>query len=322
MNKVVAVLALTALVAGCKSSSSYTQTADLSNLRCFAYWDDKSISSLEVSYIRDLSKSGNLPCTIMLGDLYEKGRGVPQDISKAKALYQSVADKDPGAYGQLGRMAEEGIGGPVNDFDARQYYQRAVSKPEQRRSEAKLAKYMEEGRGGPQDLQGALTHYFNATQYLGDASWQGIERLRGKGLALTIEQQQRYNKIFVGSVQSGLRKRVEVIEKSLENNVNSTSASKSVQVQLEYTPAPWHRWFRYDKARAISPLIRESCKPLATIAFPATRSCHQARRAIRRSRLSGRTVRARCRGSTRAETSKPPPCQNHFQACHSRTNSG
>ena len=236
MNKVVAVLVLTALVAGCKSSSSYTQTADLSNLRCFAYWDDKSISSLEVSYIRDMSKSGNLPCTIMLGDLYEKGRGVPQDISKAKALYQSVADKDPGAYGQLGRMAEEGIGGPVNDFDARQFYQRAVSKPEQHRSEAKLAKYMEEGRGGPQDLQGALTHYFNATRYLGDTSWQGIERLRGKGLTLTIEQQQRYNKIFVASVQSGLRKRVEVIEKSLESNVSSTSASKPVQVQLEYTP--------------------------------------------------------------------------------------
>ncbi|RBC01604.1 sel1 repeat family protein [Pseudomonas sp. MWU12-2115] len=236
MNKVVALLALTALIAGCKTNSAYTQVADFPALRCFAYWDDKAITSLEVSYIRDLSQSGNLPCTIMLGDLYEKGRGVPQDISKAKALYQAVADKDASAYGQLGRMAEEGIGGPVNDTDARQFYQLAVSKPEQQRSEAKLAKYMEDGRGGPQDLQGALTHYFNATQYLGDDAWQGIERLRAKGLPLTIEQQQRYNNLFVSSVQSGLKKRITAIEKSLENNVNPTSASKPVQVQLEYTP--------------------------------------------------------------------------------------
>ncbi|WP_422776744.1 sel1 repeat family protein [Pseudomonas mediterranea] len=236
MSKVVALLTLTAFVAGCKTSNYSNQTVDSPELRCFAYWDDKAITSLEVRYIRDMSQSGNMPCTIMLGGLYEKGRGVPQDFSKAKALYQSIADKDAGAYGQLGRMAEEGIGGPVNDTDARQFYQRAVSKPEQRRSEARLAKYMEEGRGGPQDLQGALTHYFNATQYLGDDSWQGIERLRAKGLSLTIEQQQRYNSIFVGSVQSRLKKRITVVEKSLENNVNSTSASKPVQVQLEYIP--------------------------------------------------------------------------------------
>ncbi|EJM13849.1 Sel1 repeat protein [Pseudomonas sp. GM18] len=237
MNKAVALLSLTALIAGCQPIIPFNNTADqYPILRCVAYFDQQSISRQQVDYISYLSERGDKGCTMILGKMYERGHGVAQDIPKAKALYQSVADMEPAAYASLARMAEQGVGGPPNLVEARQFYQRAVTKPGNARNEAKLAEYMENGKGGPQDFQGALELYLNAAGLVGDASWQGMERMRTKGLTLTIQQQQHYNKIFVNSVEYGVRKKIEAIKKTLAKENMSVPASKLVRVQLEYTP--------------------------------------------------------------------------------------
>ncbi|MCE6978230.1 sel1 repeat family protein [Pseudomonas frederiksbergensis] len=238
MNKAVALLALTALIAGCQPIIPFNDPAAQypPGLRCFAYWGQKPIGSLEIDYIRDLSKRGDKACTMILGHMYQGGQGVAQDIPQAKALYQSVADVDPAAYAQLGRMAEKGIGGPPNLVEARQFYQRAVTKSGNIEVEAKLAEFMEYGKGGPQDFQGALAHYLNAAGIVGSASWKGMERMRAKGLPLTIEQQQNYNNIFINSVQHDIRKKIKAIQKTLAKENMSVPASKLVRVQLEFTP--------------------------------------------------------------------------------------
>lgn len=109
------------ILSGCQSTGSSIETDPFPNLHCLIYGVQSSISRAQIEYIREHSESGNLPCKLTLGDLYERGHGVPQEIPKAKALYQSVADVDKSAYYQLGRMEEEGIGGPPNYEKARQF---------------------------------------------------------------------------------------------------------------------------------------------------------------------------------------------------------
>jgi hypothetical protein len=237
MNKAVALLVLTTLIAGCQSFNAYDSQAnrDAPGLACVIYGGQEPIDAQEINSIRYLSTLGDSTCTMILGKLYESGRGLPQDIAKAKALYLSVAGKDPFAYARLGRMAEEGVGGPPNLVEARQFYQRAVTMPLNGDVEAKLAGFMEEGIGGPQDFEGALTHYLNAPGFVGDASWQGMERMRAKGLTLTSEQQQRYNDRFIDTVQYGFRKKIEAIQKVLAKENTPIPAGKQVRLQLEYT---------------------------------------------------------------------------------------
>ena len=48
---------------------------------------------------------------IMLAGKYERGRGVPQDLEKAVALYRQAADKKmPAAFYHLGVMTADGRG--------------------------------------------------------------------------------------------------------------------------------------------------------------------------------------------------------------------
>ncbi|MBV4476974.1 tetratricopeptide repeat protein [Pseudomonas botevensis] len=236
MNKVVAVLSLTALIAGCKPFGGPNPIAvEYPIFHCFPYLERTSLSELELDDLRYYARRDN-GCKMVLGKIYEFGRAVPQDIPRAKDIYLSVAEDDPQAYGRLGVMAEEGIGGPVDLVAARDFYQRAVAKPGNTDIELKLAQYMEEGKGGPQDLQGALTHYFNASTAGGETSWKGLERLRDKGVVMTIEQQQRYNNVFVSRVKVGLRLKMKGIEKAFEKVITPATAGKTIQVQLEYSP--------------------------------------------------------------------------------------
>lgn len=236
MNKVVASLALFVLLAGCQPMpSKEALTSPVPGYLCMTYFDYAYISPEQVTDIVYLSKSDNA-CKMVLGKMYERGHGVPQDIAKAKDLYQTVARVSPIAYSRLGVLAEEGIGGPVDLVAARDFYQRATKDPSTPDIELKLAGLMENGKGGPQDLQGALKHYFNASKTGSTEAWKGLERLRSKGVVMTTEEQQAYNNLFVGLVQRGLRKHMEATEKTLEKVTTPTQPGKPVQVQLEYTP--------------------------------------------------------------------------------------
>lgn len=224
------------ILSGCQSIGSSTQDDPLASFRCFHFRDQSPITREQFEYIRERSENGDLLCRIVLGDLYERGHGVPQDVPKAKALYQSVADVEVSANYQLGRMEEEGIGGPPNYVKARQFYQRAATKPGNTRSEKQLAGLMEDGKGGPQDLEGALALYFNAIKYSGDDAWKGVQRLRAKGLALNAEQEKRYNEIWVSSVRGRLSKKITDAQIKMSKELKPAPAIKPVKLQLEYVP--------------------------------------------------------------------------------------
>jgi hypothetical protein len=236
MYKAVAVLAFAAFICGCHSIGSSNPLGDMYPiLRCVSLYDKDDITSDQVDTIRYLAKQENC-CTMILGKLYERGHGVPQDYQQAKAIYQAAASVNPAAYSRLGTMAAEGIGGPVDLVAARDFYLRATAHPGNTEIELKVAAYLENGIGGAQDLPGALEHYFNAGKAGGSESWKGVERLRAKGVAMTIEQQQRYNNLFVAMVRSDLETYIETAEKTLEKVTTATQPGKPVQVQLAYIP--------------------------------------------------------------------------------------
>lgn len=230
MNKVVALLALTALVAGCKSRNHLSLAdEEFPTFRCANYFKQEQMTEKQVADIRYLSRQ-NANCKVILGEMYEQGHGVPQDIEKAKDIYESVARRAPNVYSRLGDMAEKGIGGPVDPVAARDFYQRSIATPGNTEMELKVAEYLENGKGGPQDLQGALKLYLKAD------SWDNLQRLRTKGVAMTLEQQLQFNKIYVSRVQYSVRKKIDAIEKNLAKEKLSTPERKPVHLELTYTP--------------------------------------------------------------------------------------
>ncbi len=238
MRKVVALLAVSTLVAACKPFGGPTGNpiADAYPIfRCAAYLDTPSLNQWQLAEIRSLSRRDN-GCKLILGRMYEEGRGVPQDIPQAKTIYESLAKEDPRAYNRLGAIAEKGLGGPVDLVAARDFYQRAVSRPDNTYIEAKLARFMEDGTGGPQDLPGAMKYYLSSAEEVGSDSWQGVERLRAKGVPMTTGQQQRYNDVFIRTVKHQVQRKIEIIGKSLAAEKLSTPDNKAVHVQLEGSP--------------------------------------------------------------------------------------
>jgi hypothetical protein len=236
MNKAVVLLVLTALIAGCQATPPSPQDDFQTGLHCRLLLLKKPITAEQVEDIRESSENGNLLCKVVLGFLYETGQGVPQDVHKAKTLYQSAAVGSAAGYEQLARMAEEGSGQAPNLVEARQFYQLAVTRPGNLDSEAKLAQFMEDGRGGPQDLKGALAHYLNAAKYVDDAPWQGVQRLRDKGLVLSVEQVKHYNRIWVDSLDRSLKSTAVDVQHALAKQFKSGAAGKLVTLRLVGSP--------------------------------------------------------------------------------------
>lgn len=235
MKKAIVVLAITGLVAGCQASgppSSFEQS--LANVQCMLSEGAKSLTADQVQSIRKASDNGNVRCKTALGSLYESGRGgVPQDFAKARSLYESVAAVDGVGYERLARMAEEGHGQVRNDVEARRLYQLALTNSDSDKSKLALARLMEEGRGGPQDLFGAMMYYVEASQHAGDVAWKGLQRIRAQGPVLTPEQTQRYNDAWGDTSRKSLNRTALDIEIALNKQIQRGSASKPVTLQVQ-----------------------------------------------------------------------------------------
>lgn len=237
MNKAVAFLALATLVAGCKSTPPNPQEESLTGTRCMVFSSVKDLSTEHLDYVREASSHGNLKCKIALGVLYEFGRGgLSPDVRKARSLYESVAVVDGAGYEQLARMADEGSGQAPDAVEARRLYQLALKHRQSTYSEFALAQLMEAGRGGPQDLSGALTHYLNATQRIDDEAWAGVQRVRAQMLTLTTEQTQRYNEKWYDGVGNSLAAAIHDTELLLNRQIKPGTASKPVTLEAKGKP--------------------------------------------------------------------------------------
>jgi len=235
MKKAVVVLAITGLIAGCQTSRPPSLMENsMANVQCMLFEGAKDPTADEVQYIRNASDNGNVRCKTTLGSLYEFGRGgLPQDFGKARSLYESVAAVDGVGNEKLALMAENGHGQAPDDVEARRLYQLALTNSDSDKSKLALARLMEEGRGGSQDLFGAMMYYVEASQNAGDVSWKGIQRIRAKGLVLTTEQIQRYNEVWTDTSRKSLNRLTMYTEFALNQQVQHGSVSKPVTLQVQ-----------------------------------------------------------------------------------------
>ncbi|MBN0979089.1 sel1 repeat family protein [Pseudomonas hygromyciniae] len=224
MRKAALLLTFTALAAGCTNTGPGSPGDPYASIRCSKSLDPPPIPIEHVEYVRAQSDDGDLYCKNVLALMYESGTGVPQDIPKAKALFQSIADVDEAGYHNLGRMAEQGIGETPDYAKARALYQRSISVSDSKR---KLAKFMEEGIGGPQDLNGAMALYL-------EVSSEDMYRLRAKGVPLSPEQINDFNAGWLKGVTSRIQMKTGQVKNSLPLEVTRGPALKPVWFALKY----------------------------------------------------------------------------------------
>lgn len=112
-----------------------------------------------------LAKQGNVKALYDVGKLYERGRGVVKDISKAADFFQKAADAgNPSAQSRLGILYFEGRGVKQNYKKALSLLNSAANKniPS---AQFQLANMYELGTGVSQNLSKAIAWYKKADKY-------------------------------------------------------------------------------------------------------------------------------------------------------------
>lgn len=91
---------------------------------------------------------------------------------------------------------------------------------------------MEEGKGGPQDLPGALALYLESVNYCRDDAWEAMNRLRKQGQPLNEVQTKRYQQLWIASFLKQQRRRLAVRE--VFEVVNATGEAKNVKLSYRF----------------------------------------------------------------------------------------
>jgi TPR repeat protein len=100
---------------------------------------------------RSLAESGNVYAQAIIGIMYAKGEGVPQNDAEAVKWYRLAADQgNAEAQLSLARMYETGRGVPQSDTDAATWYRRAADQG-QPWAQTNLGVKYARGEGVPQD---------------------------------------------------------------------------------------------------------------------------------------------------------------------------
>jgi TPR repeat protein len=124
-----------------------------------------------------------------LGELSERGMGLPQDDRTARSWYKKAADLgDADAMGNLGALFENGRGGPRDLETARQWYVKGAAL-NGRRAMHNLAAMLEHGRGAAKNLAEAKLWYERAAalEYPPALNELGRLYLLGIGIAKNYE---------------------------------------------------------------------------------------------------------------------------------------
>ena len=77
--------------------------------------------------LRPLADSGNAKAQVLLGEIYNSGKGVPQDQAEAASWYRKAAEQgDAGAQATLGVMYDNGVGVAQDNKEALSWYHKAA----------------------------------------------------------------------------------------------------------------------------------------------------------------------------------------------------
>lgn len=229
MFKNLTLLLLLTTITGCQS---LIRPADYDSsvvrFGCVRGAGEKPFERYSLRYIERYAGYGNATCKAMLGRLYQEGAsGVDQDFSKARALFVEAAKLDPAFNGLLGKMAERGEGEPVDYVKARELYRLSGQN-----GALSLGRFMEEGKGGPQDLPGALAVYLEAVEYCGDDAWKAMNRLRKAGQPLNETQAKRYRLLWL--IAFTRQQDVRLAVREVFEAVSATGEVKSVVLSYRF----------------------------------------------------------------------------------------
>lgn len=198
-------------------------------LRCLILAGKQPFERENLRYIERYADHGSAKCKVALGKMYEEGGyGVDQDLGKARALFAESAALDPSMNVLLGQMAERGEGEPVDYAKARDLYQRSGKS-----AALPLGRLMAQGKGGPQDIPGALTLYLETTRYVGDDAWKAMDSLRKAGHALNEAQATRFRQVWLKGFLKEQNRRLFVRE--VLEAVNGSGQDKSVTLTYRFT---------------------------------------------------------------------------------------
>ena len=139
--------------------------------------DDKKA----VEWYRKAADKGEIAAMNNLGWKYAEGQGVPQDDKKAVEWYRKAAEKgDTWAMNNLGWMYQEGRGVPQDDKKAVEWYRKAADKGHVT-AMWRLGWMYAEGRGVPQDDKKAVEWYRKAAKKGNTAAMNNLGWMYEKG---------------------------------------------------------------------------------------------------------------------------------------------
>ena len=112
-----------------------------------------------IQALRQLVKEGDVAAGTALGQKYEMGQGVRQDLKQAKNWYiKASKGGDPLAMFLLGQLLEFGLSDSP-DYEQAAIYYAAAAELGHAEAQARLARFYEEGWGVPQSFEMANKWY-------------------------------------------------------------------------------------------------------------------------------------------------------------------
>jgi TPR repeat protein len=123
------------------------------------------------------AREGYGPSFVLIGSMYERGLGVPQDIAQAIQWYARGEQADsPAAMRAMGVLYESGTGVQQDYAQARRRYEAASQRGDAEASR-RFASLLERGLGGAADLARAREYYQRAVQQGDPAAQSELTRL-------------------------------------------------------------------------------------------------------------------------------------------------
>lgn len=151
--------------------------------------DIRKLTNDDLRLLRASAEHGNARSMTVLGIAYAEGLSVAADTKQALRWLQRAAKTDDVAQEFLGSMLRNGMGVPVDLYQARALFARAASQGN-KRAQFNYASLCFNGDGGPQDI-GAAAKYFEIAARQGDAEAQhmiGRMYQYGRGVVQDHEQ--------------------------------------------------------------------------------------------------------------------------------------
>lgn len=113
---------------------------------------------------RPMAEQGDTEAELVLGSMYDVGRGVPQNYREAMKWYRMAAEQgNAGAQYKLGAMYDIGLGVPRNDLEAIKWWRLAAEQGDAF-AELNLGAKYDHGKGVPKDGKEALKWYRMAAE--------------------------------------------------------------------------------------------------------------------------------------------------------------